>query len=104
MTKITIITTEGAINVPAQEILPGLFLHKKLLGNGDLTRQLRYSLTISNGLALYKDIRAGKGTIVSWAKENLTEFNWKNADSLCAKDKERLIEIKKVAPFPVSNF
>ena len=102
MTKITIMTNEGKVIIPGQEVLPGLFLHKKLLGNGELTTQLKYSLTVSTGIALYKEIRAPKGKIIQWVKENLSGFNWETASRLSPKDKARLIELKNRAPFSVS--
>ena len=102
MTKITIMTNHGPVIIQAQEVLPGLFLHKKLLISGKTTQQRRYSLTVNSGLSLYRDIRAPKGKIVQWVKENLAGFNWETASSLSQKDKTRLIEIKWEAPFPVS--
>ena len=101
MTKVTIMTNEGQAIIQAQEVLPGLFLHKKLLISGKPTRQLRYSLTALCGLSLYRDIRAPKWKIIQWVKKNLAGFNWETAISLSQKDKTRLIDVKADAPFPV---
>ena len=94
-------TTEGPLIIQAQEVLPGLFLHKELLTSGKPTQQHRYCLTALCGLSLYRDIRAPKRKIILWAQENLAEFDWENADNISQKDKTRLIEIKGAAPFPV---
>lgn len=101
--EITIMTNEGEIKTQAEEVLPGLFLHKRIIQNGEPTSQHRYSLTAQCGLSLYRDIRAPKRQIITWAQEFLSGFNWENVDNLnlSQKDKTRLIDVKADAPFPV---
>lgn len=91
--KIEIKTIEGSITIHAEEVLPGLFLHKMLVGNGKFTSNNHYSLTEKKGRGIYRQIKAPKRKIIPWAKENLKEFDWENVDDFSQEEQKKIINL-----------